>query len=545
MTKSNRIAAPVAKAKASSNVAGAVVQTAGPTQTTGSSGVYAWGGHLIQTETKQDLRGRRLYTTFENMILNTCIVGSAIRYFQNLIGGTSWTAVAREDAGADGERAAEIVRQGLFEANMSTPWSLVIKKASLYKYYGFSMHEWAIRRRKDGMIVYNEIDHRPQYSIDMWNIASDGSPFDGVWQRVAGVPELFYVARNRMLYCVDNSLTDQPDGIGLLRHCADPARRLERFQQLEGFGFEGDLRGMPVARVPGAELVQEAMAKGITKDEDIAAYVNAKTLAPQQLIKNHVTSPFMGIVLDSAPYTTQSLGIGTQTPTVSTVPKWAIDIIKGASTGLPDVARTIERINREIARVLGMEFLMLGGDGKGSLALSEDKTSMFAAVMESTLDELSWFTLHDLVYPLLEMNGLDPEMTAPQIMPDPIATERIETTVDALQKLALAGAVLMPDDPAINQIRGRLHLADQPKITPELMGTMARARRGQPEPDPNADPNAEPGQTPANGDTKTTATDEKNTDGVKATKPKATKRGRWDRLPEPTAQKSTFRHRSR
>lgn len=497
----------------------APVTSTGPTKTGGSTGVYAWGGHLIQTEKKDDLRGRRLYTTFENLILNTCIVGAAVRYFQNLVGGTSWSITPREDAGEDGERAAEIVRLGLIEANMSIPWSIVVKKAALYRYYGFSIHEWAIRRRADGMIVYKDIEHRPQYTVDMWNIPEDGGPFEGVWQRVPGKPQLFYVPRNRMLYCVDNSLTDSPDGIGLLRHCAEPGRRLERMQQLEGFGYEGDMRGMPVGRVPGQELVKESKSKGTPAQQ--AAWLSDQTRAVDQLIANHVKSPFQGIVLDSATYSTDTKGAAN--PTISAVPKWAIDIIKGTPAGLTEIHVTIERINREIARVLGCEHMLLGGDGKGSLALSEDKTSMFAAVLEATLDELAWFTLHDLVYPLLEMNGLDPELTAPQVMPDPIATERVETTVDALLKLSQAGAVLMPDDPAINQIRGRLHIADQPEITPELMGTIARARAGEPL---DGEPVEDEGEDKP-----------EDTKDVKPTKPRATKAERLAK-----AKRSTFRH---
>lgn len=461
--------------------AGAKPTRVGPTQTGGSTGVYAWGGHLIQTEKKENLRGRLLYSTFENLILNTAIVGASVRYFQSLIGGTSWTVTAREDAGADGERAVQIVNEGLLEANMAEPWSIIIKKAALYRYYGFSIHEWAIRRRpKDGMIVYKTIEHRPQYTVDMWQIDEDGGPFQGMWQRVPGRPELFYVPRDRMYYCVDSTLTDSPDGLGLLRHCAEPGRRLERLQQLEGFGYEGDMRGMPVARVPGAELMKQAEV-----GKKPAGWIEDQTRAMHNLVANHVKSPFMGIVLDSATYSTDTKGA--QNPTISAIPKWAIEIIKGTPAGLAEINVTIERLNREIARVLGMEHLLLGGDGKGSLALSQDKTSMFASVLEATLDEMAWFTVHDLVYPLLEMNGLDPETCCPQVMPDPIATERIEATVDALLKLSQAGAILMPDDPAINQIRGRLHLADQPEITPELIGTMARANAGDPLEEPMSD----------------------------------------------------------
>ncbi len=458
-----------------------------PTAMEGTDGVYAFGGHLVNLERKSELKGRELYTTFDNMITNTVIVGASVRYFQNLVGGTSWSVTPRADAGADGERAAKIVEDGLVNAQLnSMPWFSVIRKAALYRFYGFSAHEWMLRRRKaDGMMIYADIQHRPQYTVELWDVPEEGGRFDGFVQRSYGVARQFYVARDQMFYCVDNTLNDNPDGMGLLRHVAEHSRRLARYEQIEGYAYESDLRGMPIGRVPGADLKKKAEGKAV-------GWFEQQTAAVHQLIENHFKTGNQGIVLDSEPYR-DTLG----NPS-SSIPKWAIELIKSESNGLADVNVVIERLNREISRVLGMEFLMLGGDGKGSLALSRDKTSMFASVLEATLAELSWFAMHDLVYPLLRYNGMDPEICAPQLMADPIATERVEAAVAALVGLAQAGATLQPDDPAIDQIRRRLHLADQPEIPPDLLAAM-KSPRGFADPnippgDSNGNPNAKPGE---------------------------------------------------
>lgn len=460
----------------------AVSRTPGPvTAMAGSTGTPVYGGRLVSFERKNELVGRNLFLTFDNTIANTVIVGAAVRYFQALVGGTAWSVAPKKDTGEMGKRAVDVVEEGLFSANMTMPWSNVVKRAALYKYYGFSIHEWCVRRRSDGLIAFANIEHRPQHTIELWDIPDGGGPFRGVVQSVPLKPNWYYMPRERLLYAVDNTLTDSPDGVGLLRHVVEHARRLSRYEQLEGFGYEGDLRGMPIGRVPGAELQKIAENEGKP-----AGWIETQTAAIDGFVQKHIKTPFQGIVLDSATYDTQTLG--SQNPTVSPVPKWAVDIIKGTPAGLAEINTVIERLNREIARVLGMEFLLLGGDGKGSLALSRDKTSMFASVLEATLSELSWFAVHDLVYPLLELNGIDPEKYCPQINPDPIATERIEAVVAALVGLAQAGAVIQPDDPAINQVRSRLHLADQPKITPNLLGGINRGAPGQP-PKPG-DPNA-------------------------------------------------------
>jgi hypothetical protein len=486
------------------------------TQAAGTTGVTAMGGKLTTWENNQALQGRNLYLTLSNMIANTTIVGTGVRYYQNLLGGTSWTVEPKEDSGAEGEKACELVREGLFEANMPDQWSTCVKRASLYRMLGFSIHEWTMRRRpKDGKLVYNSIEHRPQSTIEFWDMPDKGGAFQGVVQVPLTWGDRYYVPRDRMLYCVDNSLTDSPDGVGLLRHVVEHSRRLGRFEQLEGFGYETDMRGIPVAKIPYRALEEYARAnsKG-------AAWVAAQVAPLETLVANHVKTPWQGITFDSSTYKSS----GTNGETISAVPEWALELLKGDGHGLTEINVVIERINREIARALGMEFLMLGGDGKGSLALSKDKTSMFASILEASLHELAWFTVHDLVYPLLELNGMDPEMVCPQVMPDPIATERIETVVDALSKLATAGAVLMPDDPAINQIRRRLHLAEQPDLPPDILGTLPRSRQPalQP-PDPNDDGSVDVDVSDIGDDTK-----------GKNTKPRAAQR----------TTKSTFRQES-
>lgn len=475
-----------------------------PTVASGTTGVNAFGGKIVSYEISPDLQGRNLYVTFSNMIANATVVGTAVRYYQNLIGGTSWSVEPKEGTGTKGEEAAELVRTGLFEANMPDSWSTCVKRASLYRMIGFSTHEWTMRRRPlDGKMVYGSIEHRPQSTIEFWDIAEDGrGPLQGIVQVPLLEHKTYYVPRNRLWYCVDNSLTDSPDGVGMLRHVVEPWRRLKRFEQLEGFGFETDMRGIPVGKIPYQALEQYAKKHGKN-----AAWIQAQIAPLELMIQNHVKNPWQGITFDSTPYVDDG---GAQTGQKHTnVPQWALELLKGDGYGLAEVNVVIDRINREIARALGMEFIMMGGDGKGSNAQHQDKTSMFASVLEATLRELAWFTVHDLVYPLLELNGIDPEEFCPQVMPDPIATERIEVTVDALSKLAAAGAVLMPDDPAINQIRRRLSLAEQPELPPELLGTLANPRAPLVPEDPDDDDSVD--------------VDLSDTDDEPATKPRATR----------------------
>ena len=94
------------------------------------------------------------------------------------------------------------------------------------------------------------------------------------------------------MYLVDDSLNDSPEGLGLFRHLVDPNKRLKRYEQLEGYGFETDLRGIPVGRAPFSALAQMVTSGEIT-DED-----RAKIEEPmREFIRSHIKNPALGILL--------------------------------------------------------------------------------------------------------------------------------------------------------------------------------------------------------------------------------------------------------
>lgn len=468
-----------------------------PSSLEGSDGVIAHGGWIASDERSPDLDSPRArFTTFGTAINDSTVIASAAHYMVDLVASARWTITENQEAGADGVKAAKIVTDGVIEAKTQQPWETTIGQAAMSPLMGFSLHEWCQRRRKDGMIVLGDIQSIPQWTIARWDKGdNDVSPLRGVEQWVPGLltgPK--WLSRRKLLYVRDQKITNKPDGLGLLRHVIKKWKVLERYELLEAFGFEGDLRGIPFGKAPYTAIKEYA----VTNKKD-AQWVKDQTSALRTFIESHIKNPGLGLILDSEVFRTKD---GNPTGT----PQWTLELLKGDGQGLVEIGVAIDRINREIARVLGMEFLMLGADGKGSLALSRDKTSMFATLLASTLSAIAWSVTYDVVWPLLEANGLDPETCCPKVLPDPIATEDIEKVTRALMDMAQAGAPIMPDDPVVNQVRQRLHLAEQPKITPEMLGALSarvnsRTRAEDqlpapppPPPDPNApiDPNAPP-----------------------------------------------------
>ena len=161
------------------------------------------------------------------------------------------------------------------------------------------------------------------------------------------------------------------------------------------------------------------------------------------------------MMLDSSVYESQD-----DAGTPSTNPLWDLSLLQspGSGTSLPEVAQSIIRLQREMARVLGVEQLLLG-EGKGAFSLSKDKTQAFALTIDSALTELTEQYKFDVVGPLMQLNGWDVTLW-PELKTESIRFQDIETVTEALAAVARAGALLDPEDPAINEIRDMIGLSD-------------------------------------------------------------------------------------
>jgi hypothetical protein len=413
-----------------------------PMRTIGSGGTAVYGGFVSDGEKSQDLAGRSKYISFSTMLANTTIVAAGTRFFLNLIAKPSWRAEPADDSPMARE-LAEFV-EDTFE-DMTTPWHRVIRRASMYKFYGYSLAEWTAKRRADGRIGFADIEPRPQSTIEQWDIDENGEVI-GMIQRPPQTFEQIYLPRSKMIYIVDDSLSDSPEGLGLFRHLVTASLRRQRYEQLEGVGFETDLRGIPIGRVPFADI-QQAITDG-----DLDSGKKAALEKPiNDFIENHIKGPKLGIVLDSVTYQSQD-----ESGSPSNVRKWDVELLKGGNTSQAEMNVSLTRLDHEMARVLGVEHLLLG-QARGTQALSKDKSDNFALIVESALKEVRESFEADYLGPLWKLNGFDPELM-PELKTDSIQYRDIVQVVDALEGLARAGAPLLPNDEAVNVVRNQAGL---------------------------------------------------------------------------------------
>jgi hypothetical protein len=243
--------------------------------------------------------------------------------------------------------------------------------------------------------------------------------------------------------------------------------RLEMFLALEEIGFTTDLRGIPVARAPLAELRQEVIDAG---PEGSAARATAEArrtslLRPlRNFLDKHVRNEKTGMLFSSDTYIATSPDKA-QTP--SAVPKWAIELLNGDSQSFEAMAKAIDRMNQELARILGVEHILLGADGGGSLALARSKVGTFYLTVTSTLLDLLEIYDRDLLAPWADLNGVPDDMI-PEMGVNEISDRDLEQVLTALKDLATAGAPLMPDDPAVGEIYDLLGLTRPPERVDEM-----------------------------------------------------------------------------
>lgn len=438
-----------------------------PFRTAGVAGTAVYGGFLDDKEANKDLIGVKKYTTYSNMLANVSIVAAGVRFFLNLVSNPDWRAVPLDEDERpddyDETRAEELARKVTLIINdMDTPWNRVVRRTAMFRFYGFSLQEMTAVRRPDGMIGLRDIAPRPQRTIEKWDMRETGE-VRGVVQRAPQDQREIYLPRRKLVYAVDDALNDSPEGLGLFRHCVEPSRVLSRYEQLEGWGFETDLRGTPVGRAP-LQALQEMVDSGDMTPSERDQRIQSMT----NFIENHIRSPKLGLLLDSLAYETNDEA---QRP--SNVRQWDIELMKSDGSSHAEIAAAIERKIREIARVLGVEHLLLGDNGVGSFAMARDKSHNFALIVDTTIKDLQAVYMADVVDTIFTLNGW-PDNAKPKLLTDKLKFRNVDEITSALRDMAQAGAMLHEDDPAIVEVRDLLGLsAPVTVIDPEDMALMS------------------------------------------------------------------------
>lgn len=418
-----------------------------PNKEVGVSGTPIHGGWIDTGETNPKLSVGTRYKTAANILANISVVAASVRYFLNLLANPKWSVTPADDS-PEAEELAEFVQDVIDDLDSS--WTRIIRRSGLYKFHGFSIQEWTAKKREDGRIGFVDVESRPQHTIERWEVDENGSII-GVWQRSPQNGEDIPLDRWKLVYLVDDTLTDSPEGMGWFRHLVEPASRLEEYLSLEKVGFERDLAGVPIGRAPITALNRAVQAGTMAKTD-----ADKMIKGLEDFIQMEIKKKNTGMVLDSQTFENQ-VDAGSQ---ASSIAQWGIELLTGDPGSIAQLGAAVERIELEMARIIGTENIFTGSNGVGSQALARDRSSNLYLNINSTLDEMTEQYTKDLIDPLWVLNGFD-EKKKPKFTAEDVSFKDAEQIAAVLRDMASAGAVMAPDDEAINDLRDMIGISRQ------------------------------------------------------------------------------------
>jgi hypothetical protein len=467
-----------------------------PYSEAGVGGAVVYGGYLQSPPGavyKPELSGSLRWRKATHLLADVSIIAASLRFTLNLMARPSWKAEPPSDK-PEAKAAAEFAESILHGTD--TSWSRIVRRSGTYRYHGFGFHEWTAIRRDDGMIGIKSIEPRPQHTIARWERDANGS-VTGVWQRNPQNGQEIFLPREKVVYLVDDMLTDSPEGLGWYRHLIDPANALLRYLKLEKSGFNRDLVGIPVGRAP-ISAINALIGKKMIPDGKGGERLFTKADAEEMIrgiaefVSLKAKEPDTGITLDSQPFTGKTAD-GT---TVSTALQWGLELLTGTPTSIDALGKAIGRLTWDMALIMGTQSLLIGREGAGSLALSADASRNLALNINSATGDMAEAYDRDLIGPAWALNGLDPALR-PKLRVEDAAFKDIEQIAKMLADMSSAGAIMAPDDPAIDDLRDLAGISRQPEMTPERMGMLMGTPDDATTPgDPNDDPNADPAKKP-------------------------------------------------
>lgn len=432
----------------------------------GSTGLNRWGQRgQVYEEFLRELTGSRGYKTYREMRDNDPIVGAVMFAIEMVIRNVKW----RVEGGTDDHR--EFVESCM--SDMSASWPNTLAEILSMLPYGWSLFEITYKRRRgaqrntalsskfdDGRIGWKNWSLRGQNTLDEWVWDEDGN----VAAMVQSAPpdtRRVEIPMDRCLLFRTGVHKNNPEGRSILRNAYQPWYFAKNLQRIEAIGHERDLAGLPVIYC-SARLMDEygALLKKIVSS--VKRDENEGLIIPQMFDAD-----------------------GNK--------EVEFTLLSAAGSRQLNIGDTINRYHRLMAITVMADFVMLGHEKVGSLALASSKTSMFALAVGAILETIQ-AEINDREIPrLLRYNGM-PTKDAPRLVHGDIEDIDPKELAAFLTAMASAGVLSTPDDDLENHLRELMKLPEKPEgdmARPNPRVTAPAEEPADPEDDPADEPDVE------------------------------------------------------
>jgi hypothetical protein len=401
----------------------------------GSYGVPMVGG-IPRDDFLTNLMGSNGIDTYTEMRENDSIIGAIIQTIETLFRRIPFIIdTNKEYIGVpEAEAARDFIEDVLFE-DMDIEFDDFISDALSMWVYGYSLFEKVYKIREDGKIGLRKIAFRPQNTKYKWDIANNGDIL-AFEQEDPNNGALYTIPYSKCVHFTTVYNKGNPDGRSLLRNAYTSWYYAKRLQELEAVGYERDLKGTPIMKVP-AQLL------GSTDPKDIQA-VQAYTRLVRDLRNNEQA----GAVIPSDTYLNDD-------GSVSSVAKVELSLLADSSGRSNDMSSPINRYHADMARALMADYIMLGTQERGSYSLAESKKDIFIATQEYWVEKVTTVISKQIIKDLMTINGIDKKYT-PTIRAGSVYPLSIDTLASILQRLGQSGFPLYPDTDLENHVREQL-----------------------------------------------------------------------------------------
>lgn len=332
----------------------------------GATGLAQFSGR-IQEDFLRELRGLEGYRKFNEMRLNSPVVGSLLLAVRMPILAMDWTF----SSDTEGDPRLEICNASL--ENMSYSILDHITESLSFLWAGYCPFEIVYERGENGWMLWRKFAPRGQDTVTRWQFSEDGG-LEGFYQRVNYTGEVFIPMEKTLLYRI-NVERNNPEGRSMLRAAWTSYYYAKYISQSEAIGLERGMDGFPVITLP----------EGASVDPDDS---NSDAAKAAEFVRNIRNDEQAGMVLPFG---------------------WELELLAPGAQSRLDADKVIRRYESRILMSALAQFLNLGQEGIGSLSLSRDQTDFFAMALNATADVISETITKYALPRLMKLNGYDAE----------------------------------------------------------------------------------------------------------------------------------------
>ena len=402
----------------------------------GRLGQKRYGGIFFE-EFLTQLRGQKGIQVYREMADNDSVVGAILFAIEMLIRHVTWDVEPQGKSAKDKE-ASQFIRECMDDMEVS--WQDNLADILSFLTYGWSFHEICYKRRlgrnkdkakdsryNDGLIAWRKLPIRSQDTLFEWLYDEEGE-LVGMRQQAPPDYAIRDIPLEKALLFRTKINKGEPEGRSILRTCYKDYYYKKRFQEIEGIGVERDLAGFPVMTAPEGFDIYDS-----SDPSAMQMLFNA-----QAIVQNVRRDEQEGMVLPFG---------------------WKFELLGGGSKRQFDVGAIIDRYDKRITMSVMADFLMLGQDGSGSLALSTNKTTLFTNAIGTFLDIICGVFNTSAIPKLIDLNGdhFKGVTDYPKMVHGDVAREDIEQFMALLEK-GVGMGVIVPDDSLSTLVRDKLKL---------------------------------------------------------------------------------------